>query len=297
MSPAPHPRSASSIVWRAWARVGLCCWLGLVACGYLGGDTDETPVLARVGDRVLHQSAVGALVPPGTPADDSVAVLRDYVLRWAREASLSNEAAAAVGDDPRIERLVDDYRVSLQRQRFEEELVAGAVDTTVAPEEYETLYAELAESVEAPHQLVRALVVKFPADHPRLGEFERVWGASRGEEVVPELASLSEGAAALALLDPRRWYEAPELRLLIPGIDGDIRVGSRVIDDEGDRYFLRVFESVRRGKPAPLAYLEPRLRRLLLEQRRAAYLEDYTNRVYREAEARGDVHIYVGNAN
>ena len=271
-------------------------WLGASACHLLGGTSDETPLLARVGDRELRQSAVGQLVPPGTPAADSVAILRDYVERWAREASIGNEAAASVGEDADIERLVADYRLGLQRQRFEEDVVRGAIDTAITTEEYERLYAELSPGVEAPHQLVRALVVTLPEDHPRLADLDRVWRASSGEEVTPELRQLGDDVATLALLDPARWYEAPELRLLLPEIAGDIPVGSRVIRDAGKRYYLRVFESVRRGERAPLAYLEPRLRKLILEQRRGEYLEAYINNVYREAQARNEVTIYVGNA-
>lgn len=272
------------------------CLGALGACGLLTDRGDDTPVLARVGDRELHASAVGELVPPGTAPEDSIAILRDYVRRWAREASVSNEAAKAVGEDPQIERLVDAYRVGLQRQRFEEDVLRGAIDTVVAPEEYEALYAELGPSAAAPHQLVRALVVTVPKDHPRLADVERAWGASKGGDVTPELSVLSGEVASLALLDPGRWYEAPELQLILPGDAGDIRPGSRVIAEEGRRYFVRVLESVRRGAPAPLAYLEPRLRKLVLEQRRAAFLESYINNVYREAEARDEVSIYVGNA-
>ena len=271
----------------------LASGLGLGACQWWGGG-DETPLLARVGDRELRASAVGRLVPPGTPADDSVALLRDYVERWAREASVSNEAAASVGEDADIERLVDGYRLGLQRQRFEESVVAGAIDTAITAEEYERLYAELSPGVEAPHQLVRALVVTLPEDHPRLPDLERVWNASAGEEVTPELRRFGGETATLALLDPARWYEAPELRLLLPEFAGDIPVGSRVIRDDGKRYYLRVFESVRRGARAPLAYLEPRLRKLILQQRRGDYLEAYINNVYREAQARNEVTIYVG---
>ena len=268
--------------------------LGVQACEWLSGRAaDETPLLARVGERELRESAVGQLVPPGTPPEDSVAILRDYVQRWAREASVGNEAAASVGEDPEIERLVEGYRIGLQRQRFEEDLLTGAVDTAIAAEEFERLYGEL--TVPAPHQLVRAIVVKVPADHPRLPDLERVWRASSGEEVTPELRQFGAEVATLALLDPGRWYEAPELRLLLPGVEGDIPSGSRVTAHEGHRYFVRVFEGVRRGERAPLAYLEPRLRKLILEQRRAEYLDAYISKVYREAEARNEVTIYVGN--
>lgn len=268
----------------------------LGGCGLLAGETDETPVLARVGDRELRASAVGELVPAGTAPEDSIALLRNYVTRWAREASVSNEAAEAVGEDPRIERLVDAYRVGLQRQRFEEDILRGAVDTSFAREEYESLYSALDQSAEAPHQLVRAIALAVPEDHPRLPDVERVWGSGAGGAVGAELRALGEEVATVALLETGRWYEAPELRLVLPVSDEDIPLGSRVVAEDGHRYFVRVFESVRRGARAPLAYLEPRLRKLLLEQRRAAYLESYINDVYREAQARDEVSIYVGNA-
>ncbi len=267
----------------------------LTTCGYFAKHRDESPLLARVGARELHVSEVGDLVPVGTPTADSLAILRNYVTRWAREASVMNQAAFAVAEAEDIDRLVEDYRSSLQRHRLEEQVIASEVDTVVAAAVIADVYGQMEANLEAPHQLVRAFVLKAPAQHPRVDELRAAWQASSDELVTPQLRQLAQEVASLALLDARRWYEAPELELALPTAPGDIPTGSRVIEDGDAVYLVKVFESVRRGAKAPLPYLEPRLRKMVLEQRRAAYLETYINKVYNDALERDEVKIYVGS--
>ncbi len=269
--------------------------LGLATCGYFSVDyQDESPVLARVGERELHSSEVGDLIPTGTPAEDSIEILRNYVMRWAREASVMNQAQFAVGNAPDIDRLVEDYRSSLQRHRLEEQLLTSEVDTVVDAALLQEMYEQMDDNLEAPHQLVRAFVLKAPAAHQRLGDLKTAWQASADGLVTPQLQQLAAEVATLALLDARRWFEAPELELALPKTSGDIPTGSRVIEDGESTYFVTVFESVSRGAKAPLPYLEPRLRKMILEQRRTAFLETYITKVYNDALQRDEVKIYVG---
>ncbi len=293
----PPPRRSSGYL----AAVALCnltsvalCACGLAACGYFAAERDESPLLARVGDRELHASDVGDLVPAGTAPADSVNILRNYVVRWAREASVIIQAEASVGEDRAIDRLVDDYRASLQRHRLEEQLLTTGVDTVVDAALIQEVYDGMDDNLEAPHQLVRAYVLKAPSTHPRLGDLEAAWREAADGLVPPRLRQLADEVATLALLDARRWYEAPELELALPKGAGDIPTGSRVIEDGDAVYLVTVFESVRRGQKAPLSYIEPRLRKMILEQRRAAYLETYITKVYNDALQRDEVKIYVG---
>ena len=255
---------------------------------------DESPLLARVGDRELRASAIGGLVVPGTAPADSIRAIREYVERWTREASVLNHAAADIGSDPTLEKLVADYRASLQRHRLEERLLTEGVDTVVTVEELEARYAAMAESYPAPHDLVRAVMLKVPRGSEAIDQLDAAWRRVDDAEIPAEVRQLAGAEASLVLLDPRRWFEAAELEALLPVGSGDIRVGSRVTDTDDHRYYLRVLERVSRGARSPLAYLEPRLRKMILEERRASYLEAYVDQVYHDAQANEEIEIYVG---
>ena len=53
--------------------------LSVANCRYFSPAPDSGPVLASVGEQTLHTSDVGDLVPVGTPPEDSIRLLREYV--------------------------------------------------------------------------------------------------------------------------------------------------------------------------------------------------------------------------
>ena len=259
----------------------------------LGSVRDESALLARVGDRELRASQVGHLVEPGTAPEDSLRIVRNYVERWTREAAVVNHAAEDLGSDADIERLVEDYRGSLQRHRLEERLINEGVDTVVSADELLARYNAMSEGYTAAHELMRALLVKVSLRSDSLDEYEDLWREVTVETVPDQLRTLASGDAELALLNPLRWFEAAELQALLPKGAEDVSRGSRVTDAEGYRHYLRVLERVPRGDRAPLAYLEPQLRKMILEERRASFLSAYVDQVYRDAQANDEIEIYV----
>ena len=123
-------------------------------------------------------------------------------------------------------------------------------------------------------------------------------------------AGAASGAAAGApcpasrLLNPVRSAAARvtsgagRLRVaaLLPGGKlGSTRAGTRVVNAEGRVYYLRIHESIDAGQPVPLAYVRPRLRRGILERRRADFLAAERDRLYREARGRDAIKTYIGN--
>ena len=264
---------------------------------WTGTAPDESALLAQVGSRELRASEVSNLIPPGTAAVDSLRILQDYVHRWAREMSVLNQAATHIGAEPDLEKLVETYRASLQRHRLEERLVKERVDTVVSQEELLRRYQAMADSYRAPHDLVRALLIKVSRASDSLDYFDEAWRQSSGEEVSVELERLAATEAQLALLDGESWHESAELQSLLPPDWGDISRGSRVSSDDSSRYYLRILERVSRGNRCPLAYLEPRLRKLILEERRTAFLNDYVDQVYRDAQANQEIQILSVEAN
>lgn len=275
---------------------GLCACALLGSCGYLDGDAypDDSPVLAEVGDQVLHLSQVADLVPPGASVGDSLAVLQRYADAWVREAALLERAEEAHGDDPEVARLTREYRASLVRDRYEATLADARVDTAVSAADYAAYYRQVSTSMRAGVPLLRATLIKLPEGAPDRGAFERAWYG--GDDTSAFAREYVRDHAALALTDPARWRTADELAALLPGGKlGSTRAGTRVVNAEGRVYYLRIHESIDAGQPVPLAYVRPRLRRGILERRRADFLAAERDRLYREARGRDAIKTYIGN--
>ena len=104
-------------------------------CG--GGDkakANDQP-LAQVYNKTLYLSELDGVVPEGVSKEDSALILSAYAQRWVREQLLMYEAERNIPKDLNIDELVRDYRASLVRFNFEEQIIAEKLDSTVSEAE------------------------------------------------------------------------------------------------------------------------------------------------------------------
>ena len=69
----------------------LCSLLLLLSCSK-GNDNKKAAAIARVNNEYLYPSDLENLVPAGTPKKDSIAIVKDFINRWATQQLLMNNA-------------------------------------------------------------------------------------------------------------------------------------------------------------------------------------------------------------
>ena len=255
---------------------------------------DRGELVAEVGKRKLYTLDLKGVVPPGTAEADSLRLVQEYVQRWVREAAVFVAADAELDKDPEIDRLLEDYRASLLRHRFEEQMLAQNVDTIISYEELKALYDQVSSSTPAPYDLTRALVVELASDAPELESFESEW-KKLDEQPTPFILDYAGRHAKVSFLDPQRWLVASELEALMPGSGGSLFTGTRVVEGGGRKVYVRVLETLRRGQPAPFGYLEASLRKMALEQRRTDYLLGLKEQLYQNAQRDKQIRLYISD--
>ncbi|MFK8056490.1 MAG: glycoside hydrolase family 15 protein [Saprospiraceae bacterium] len=270
--------------------------ISLSACDKLRGDVSRGQLLAEVGSQQLYLSDADGIVPPGLANADSVQVLSDYVGRWVRDAAVSEEAIAQLGDNPDLERLVDQYRTSLARDRYETMIASKRIDTTVTQQQLEQTYENSKAGLSAKQALVQAILIKMPTPVPNKAEFEEAWRNIDAPEQWALCQQMAREHSSLALLDKQKWYSTAEIEVLLPNrVSGSIREGSSVSTGDGHVYYLRINALVNEGEVTPLPYVRERLGKIILEQRKSAFLGTYTEEIYQAARTQNRVKIYIGN--
>lgn len=268
----------------------------LVGCEKLIGDTARGQLLAEVGSQQLYLSDVEGIVPPGLTSVDSVQVLADFIGRWVRDAAVSEKAIEQLGASPDIERLVEQYRTSLARDRYETMVALQRIDTSVSLQQLQQTYENSKAGLTAKQALVQAVLVKMPSPVPDRADFDNAWSNSEDPDQWAIVLEMAKEHASLSLLDTAKWYSTAEIEVLLPTrAVGSIREGSSVANGDGHVYYLRINELVKEGEVSPLPYVRERLRKIILEQRKAAFLGTYTEEIYQEARTQNRVKIYIGN--
>ena len=107
----------------------------LTACGT---SDEQSPLVARVYDYELRMDDLVGLVGEGVSAEDSAAIVDNYVDQWVRQKVILAKAEKNVKDD--FSRQMNEYRNSLLTFAYEEQIVAQIMDTVVTDSQIEEYY-------------------------------------------------------------------------------------------------------------------------------------------------------------
>jgi hypothetical protein len=272
----------------------LLSWVWVfIACGQNKSGTDDRPV-AKVYDRSLMSSELAGVVPVGTNPQDSSLLVQAHIRRWVAEQLLMYEAERNIPKDANIDKMVRDYRASLVRFNFEENMIGKSLDSTVSESEVRRYYEENKDQFQLQTTILKCILIKVPAQTPQK-ELNQLW-SSRNPLEQAKLGNVAKELAILTLLDREKWYRLDEIAAILPqGTLTSDNVGSRREGtlSEGDfRYYYRILESVRGKETAPFDYVKGQANKLILHRRKQELLTKWNRELYDNELRRGNIKIF-----
>ncbi len=292
--PAFAPACQGIKGWKAIAGF-LVLLLGVLSwqCSKKDGGEKEDKLLARVYDRNLYLSDLEGVVPGGTVAADSSLLVAAYTQRWLREQLMMYEAERNIPKDLNIDELVRSYRASLVRFNFEEKLIAEKLDSTVTDDELRAYYENNKDQFQLESTILKCLLIKLLPQAPQ-NEINKLW-YSRNPADEAKLRAYAKQWAALALLEPEKWYTLQEVAALLPkGTLTSENAGSRrdgTLSDGDFRYYYRVIEAVQGKTTAPFDYAKDQALKIILHKRKQELLERWKEDLYQKELRRENIKI------
>jgi hypothetical protein len=267
--------------------------LGLAGCAGSGDAEKGDILLAKVYDKSLYRSQLEGIVPEGTGQQDSALVVKAYTERWIRETLLMYEAERNLPKDLDIDQLVRDYRASLVRFKFEEQMIAEKLDTVVTEAETRRFYESNKDQFQLESTILKCLVIKLPGRAPQT-ELNKLWN-SRNPADEAALETYAGKWASEALLNRKKWYKLETIAALLPeGTLTSENIASRregTLNDGGYRYYYRVLETVQGKTTAPFDYVREQASKVILHQRKQQLLEKWKQELYEKEVRRENVKI------
>jgi hypothetical protein len=258
----------------------------LLACGGKKNNVEDK-LLAQVYNKSLHLSELAPNLPKGIPAQDSALMVSALSQRWIEEQLLMYEAERNIPKDLNIDELVRNYRASLVRFNFEENLVAENMDSIVQEQDLRTYYEENKDQFQLESTIAKFIMLKVPQKAPQ-NELSKIWNSRNDSD--------REKVRALAMLDREKWYNVGDLAAILPAgtLNAD-NIGSRregTTNDDGFKYYYKILELAQGKSTAPFDYSKGQARKIILQKRKTELLKKWKDELYQKEIKRENVKVY-----
>ena len=260
-------------------------------------QTDEPDALVKVNDRILTRNEVESLIPKGTTSADSLLLAESYIKKWVKDELVLKIAQRNLGSDKEtIDKLVDTYRRSLLRYRYQEKLIQEKLSDEIQESDVLTYYDTNKEKFVLDKNLIKGLFLKVPADAPNLSEV-KTWYKSGNVASLEKIEKYSIQNAAIYEYFFDKWVDFDEIRNNIPNQisnpESFLRTNKTLeVTDSSYCYLLNIRQVLLKGQVEPFEYAEPRIREILINKRKLDFIKEFEEELYNDALDGGDVIFY-----
>lgn len=253
--------------------------------------------LARVYDKYLCESDIEALSITGLGGDDSLELVKGYVRNWVDHHLMVAYAERNLPKEKLdIEDQIENYREALLIYSYETEYLAQRLDTVVPDFQIEDYYRAHAAEFVLEEDIYRMLFIVTSRESPQ-SDSVKIWMRRQEPEYRSALESYAARYAARANLNDSLWFSRSELAgIFPPPFMAYVSPGNRwpvSWSDSANTYVSMVTQAEIKGKAAPLSYLRPRIRNILLLENKNRILEALRQGVETDAEKKGHYEIFV----
>ncbi len=269
----------------------------LASCSDAVDHGGKTP-LVSAGSAYLYKEDIEQLVALNHTVEDSAAFVDKYVRQWLEDALLYDRAKRNVSSGKEIARLIENYRKSLLLNIYQERIVDQQLDKEITPEEVALFYEANKSMFKVEEPMLKGLLLKLSLKAPKL-DAVRKWCKSAEPD---ELEKYTLTNAQVYEYFRETWTPlsaiASKLSFSEEELKGKIALqGMTEFRDTASIYIINIDEYLPSGKIKPLDLAEPEIKELLVNSRKAEFLQEMKQNLYNEALQSGDIRFYQTEQN
>ncbi|NER09124.1 peptidyl-prolyl cis-trans isomerase [Muriicola jejuensis] len=272
--------------------------LTLTSCEGLFKSEPENAPLARVGDTYLYREDIQSLLNSTVNEQDSASLVTNYINNWAVKQLLYEKAQINLTEEQieEFERLVSNYRIDLLTRAYKEALVLRGEDTTITDTQLRQFYEQEKENFLLKEKVVQLRFVQLPKQFLNKEEVRQRLDRFSPEDQV-FLDSIGVQFKKLNFNDSL-WVPLNRIIQEIPPLnyENEERYLKKSqffeLEDSLGVYLGKTAEVRSLNEIAPLGYIKPTLRQVLLNRRKLDFQRRLEIELLDEAVKQNEFEIY-----
>lgn len=263
--------------------------LCLGGCNLFQRDVKEGAVV-QVGNQYLYQTDLDALTQYAATPEDSARYAEQYIRHWATDILQYQEGKNH--STPEIEALVEDYRRSLYVAEYERHIVDKRMSKAINDAEADTFYVHHQDRFILQENILQGALLVVPQDAPGLPELRKRLIDLTDEANLEYIEKYAYQYAGGYELFAQQWRTGNQILMRMPSNKWQKNLTSGKQYEERDStslYLLQVTDCRLAGEPMPLDYARTTIDKMILAERRVAFLQAQREQLYDEAVRFGKV--------
>ncbi|MGB0185420.1 MAG: peptidyl-prolyl cis-trans isomerase [Flavobacteriaceae bacterium] len=271
--------------------------LVFTACDLSKSSGEGTP-LARVNDTFLMAEDIDFSEFEALNSDDSLVQIRTIVRNWATQQLLIDGATLNIEEQQQadFEALVQQYKTDLYTSAYLEALVKRNLDTTITQEELTATYNQNKELFVLKEDLLKLRYINIESNISNVKDIKRRFKRYNSEDqAILDTISIQFNSF---FLNDSIWIKSDQviskIKPLQKGFNELLLKKPNFIqlNDSLELYLIQIKEVLGPGMQAPLAYVLPTLRQIIINKRKLKLVGQLKNEIVNDAIKNKKFEIY-----
>ena len=271
--------------------------ISLNSCNFFK-KTDDRIAVARVNTTYLYYDDIKDLVSEGTPKEDSMLVVQNFINRWATQQLFVDGAKLNLSETKQIEfdKLVEQYKTDLYTKAYIEALVKRDMDTVVTKNEAETYYKQNKDIFRLNEELLKFRYIHLSENiinyKAIVEKFKRFNSKDK-----KDLNAISIQFKSYSLKDTI-WIKANQvinkISAITPENKNQLLKKSNFVQlkDSLGVYLMQINDVLLRNDTAPLEYVRPTINQIVVNKRKLELIRELEKDITKDAIKNKQFEIY-----
>ena len=247
--------------------------LVLVSCDNINlskVEENSSSIVAIVNTSKLFTKDIAQILPKNISSKDSTVFVTNFINDWAINQIMLEKAQTSISQPEleEIEDLVNEYRSGLLINNYKSKLILQRLDTVISEDEVASFYEVSKENFKLNEELIKLKFLHFEDNIISKNEFIKLFKSDDIEDA-EELERRQLSFKNFDLNDSV-WKPLDNILLNLPFQKDQLLKKSKFTSkqDSLDLYLVAVNDVLLRNDIAPLSYIRPKIKQIILHKRK-----------------------------
>ena len=257
--------------------------------------------IARIDEKFIFFEDIKEDIPSNLTKEDSTTYVKNILTKLATKHILNTKALVNLSKDEqkKLLDLVASYKNDLFSYSYQEKMVRSLMDTIISEDEIEMYYRNNNSNFKLNQDLVKARYIKINSDNYNISDIRSRFKRFNNKDMI-FLDSISLQFTSFSFNDST-WVNKDLFFSRIPDLKNYVKnniVKKSLfyqIQDSSNLYLIKINKSIFRNDLAPLDYIKPTLKQILLNKKKLEFVSNFEKDLIINALQNKELEFYEDN--